>query len=221
MSPSARLVVFDLDGTLIDSEQDLILSVNAARRSLGLDDLAGHLIASYVGNGAPVLLRRALGPDAPESDVRKALDFFLNYYREHMLDHTTLYPGVRDTLDELQAAGVSMAVLTNKPVRFSQAIVDGLGLQGHFQRVFGGNSFAEKKPHPVGIDTLLSELDLRREDTIMVGDSDVDILTARNAGVRSCGVTYGFKPESLKETPPDHLIDRMPDLLPIVLPARR
>lgn len=179
---------------------------------MGLNDLADHLIASYVGNGAPVLLRRVLGPEAPEEDVRKALEYFLAYYREHMLDYTTLYPGVRETLDALRDNGIPMAVLTNKPVRISQAIVDGLGLSEHFQRVYGGNSFAEKKPHPVGIETLLKELGVSREEALMVGDSDVDILTARNAGVRSCGVTYGFKPESLRSTPPDYLIDGMGEL---------
>lgn len=212
-----KLVIFDLDGTLIDSERDLVNAVNAARRHLGLVDLADHLIASYVGNGAPVLMRRALGPEAPEEQVQQALQFFLAYYREHMLDYTTLYPGVRDVVDRFRAAGVLMAVLTNKPVRISQAIVDGLGLRDHFQRVYGGNSFADKKPHPVGIETILSELGVERESAMMVGDSDVDILTARNAGVRSCGVTFGFKPESLREVAPDHLIDRMEELTPLVL----
>lgn len=163
-----------------------------------------------------MLLRRALGAEAAEEDVQKALDYFLAYYREHMLDYTTLYPGVRETLDALRDRGILMAVLTNKPVRISQAIVDGLGLGGHFQRVYGGNSFAEKKPHPVGIETLLGELGVSREEALMVGDSDVDILTARNAGVRSCGVTYGFKPESLRSTPPDFLIGGMGEVVEIV-----
>ena len=116
-----------------------------------------------------------------------------------------------------RSAGHRLAVLTNKPWRISEAIVEGLGLKAHFQRVYGGNSFAEKKPHPVGIDTLVSELNWPRETTIMVGDSSVDIRTARNAGVMACGVTYGFQPETLKTDPPDLLIDNMTELADYVL----
>ncbi len=207
-----RLLIFDLDGTLIDSQRDLANSVNASRAHLGLSPLEDQLIYSYVGNGAPVLIRRALGPEAAQSDVDRALEFFLHYYHEHKLDSTRLYPGVREALDELYAAGHVLAVLTNKPWRISEAIVAGLGVQSHFQRVYGGNSFAEKKPHPVGIATLMAELSVTRERTVMVGDSWVDIRTARNASVTACGVTYGFQPESLKADPPDLLIDNMLEL---------
>ncbi len=217
MSEPKRLLIFDLDGTLIDSQRDLANSVNASRDHLGLEPIADQLIYSYVGNGAPVLIRRALGPEAPQTDVDKALEFFLHFYHDHMLEHTKLYPGVRLALDRLHEAGHRLAVLTNKPWRISQAIVEGLGLKAHFQRVYGGNSFAEKKPHPVGIDTLVSELNWPRETTIMVGDSSVDIRTARNAGVMACGVTYGFQPETLKTDPPDLLIDNMTELADYVL----
>ncbi len=217
MSEPKRLLIFDLDGTLIDSQRDLANSVNASRDHLGLEPIADQLIYSYVGNGAPVLIRRALGPEAPQTDVDKALEFFLHFYHDHMLEHTKLYPGVRLALDRLHEAGHRLAVLTNKPWRISEAIVEGLGLKAHFQRVYGGNSFAEKKPHPVGIDTLVSELNWPRETTIMVGDSSVDIRTARNAGVMACGVTYGFQPETLKTDPPDLLIDNMTELADYVL----
>jgi phosphoglycolate phosphatase len=217
VSELTRLLIFDLDGTLIDSQRDLANSVNAARDHLGLTPIADNLIYSYVGNGAPVLIRRALGPEAPQTEVDKALEFFLHYYHEHMLDFTTLYPGVREALDRLLAGGHRLAVLTNKPWRISEAIVEGLGLKGHFQRVYGGNSFAEKKPHPVGIDTLVAELNAPRESTIMVGDSSVDVRTARNAKVLACGVTYGFQPETLKTDPPDLLIDNMTELADYVL----
>ena len=212
MSELKRLLIFDLDGTLIDSQRDLANSVNAARGHLGLEPIADSLIYSYVGNGAPVLIRRALGPEAPQTEVDKALEFFLHFYHEHKLDHTRLYPGVREALDRLLDDGHCLAVLTNKPWRISEAIVEGLGLERHFQRVYGGNSFAEKKPHPIGIDTLVAELNQAREATIMVGDSSVDIRTARNAKVMACGVTYGFQPETLKTDPPDLLIDNMTEL---------
>lgn len=213
-----QLLIFDLDGTLIDSQLDLAHSVNAARHHMKLDPLPHGLIYTYVGNGAPVLLRRAMGPQAPESDVQEALAFFLAYYRQHMLDNTVLYPGVRQALDRFRDHGIPMAVLTNKPIYNSQAIVDGLGLHDHFFRVYGGNSFDQKKPDPLGVHRLREEVSADREHTLMVGDSAVDVMTARNAGIRVCGVTYGFQPESLRETPPDYLLHTMDDLVPIVLP---
>lgn len=210
------LVIFDLDGTLIDSKLDLAHAVNATRAHLDLPPLEHELIYSYVGNGAPVLVRRALGPEFSDEQVAAALEFFLAYYRDHKLDYTVLYPGVADTLKEMHTAGIRMAVLTNKPVRISNAILDGLGVGSLFFRVFGGNSFEHKKPHPIGVDALLSETSASKGRTLMVGDSAVDIQTARNAGIPVCGVTYGFQPETLATHPPDFLIDRMPDLLPIV-----
>lgn len=206
------LIIFDLDGTLIDSKQDLSCAVNAARGHRGLPPLANELVYSYVGEGAPVLLRRALGPGATEDAVQDALAFFLAYYREHMVDHTVLYPGVRETLDRLMTVGVKMAVLTNKPVNMSRGIVDALGVNQYFERVYGGNSFEQKKPHPIGIETLMAECETPRERTLMVGDSGVDIRTARNALVKACGVTYGFQPETLETYPPDLLVDRIEDL---------
>lgn len=207
-----NLVIFDLDGTLVDSKDDLVHSVNATRRWMHLDTLPEDLVASYVGDGAPMLIRRAMGPDATKAQLEEALAYFLGYYREHMLDHTRDYPGVRDALEALQQRGDAMAVLTNKPVRFSRDLVAGLGLGGFFFQVYGGNSFDEKKPHPIGIDTLIAEAHADRDRTWMVGDSSTDILTARNAKVRSVGVTYGIKPESLHDTPPDVLLDNMAEL---------
>lgn len=216
-----KLLIFDLDGTLVDSKQDLANSVNAARAYMGLPPLDVNVIGAYVGNGAPVLMRRAMGPDASEEEVQKALDYFLSYYRDHMLDHTYLYPGVRAALDQFRDAGVLMAVLTNKPVRFSQGIIDGLGLHDHFFRVYGGNSFEQKKPDPVGVFKLLEESGTPPERAMMVGDSAVDIRTARNAGIRACGVTYGFQPEGFETDPPDILLDNMEKLVSIVLAERR
>lgn len=215
-----NLLIFDLDGTLIDSKLDLVHSVNAARAHMNLAPISADLVASYVGSGAPVLMRRALGPEASEADVQRALRYFLDYYREHMLDNTYLYPGVREALDRLHAARTRMAVLTNKPVRFSQALVHGLGLGDHFFRVYGGNSFDQKKPDPIGIQTLLEESGASKDRTIMVGDSNVDVRTARNAQVLACGVTYGFQPESFEQDPPDLMVDDMQQLADYVLNGR-
>jgi phosphoglycolate phosphatase len=206
------LLIFDLDGTLIDSRLDLAHSVNAARTDLGLAPLDNELVVSYVGHGAPTLIRRALGERASEAEVRKALEYFLGYYREHALDCTTFYPGVRESIERLHRAGVRLAVLTNKPTDTSRKILDGLGAGDLFFRIYGGDSFEFKKPDPAGVEALRKETGASRERTMMVGDSSVDIQTARNAGVKSCGVTYGLQPESLADPPPDLLVDRMEDL---------
>jgi phosphoglycolate phosphatase len=211
------LVIYDLDGTLIDSKLDLAHSVNATRAHMGLPPLDHEVISSYVGNGAPVLMRRSLGPEATEDDVGRALAYFLDYYREHKLDFTDLYPGLRAVVERLAAAGRRQAVLTNKPVNISREIMKGLGLDRMFFQVYGGNSFGEKKPHPVGIETLLTESGVDRSRTLMVGDSGVDIQTARNAGVAACGVLWGFQPEAFEQHPPDFVVHSAEALVKVVL----
>jgi phosphoglycolate phosphatase len=189
--------------------------VNATRVHAGSSTLPDDVVASYVGNGAPVLIRRAF-PDVSDQEHARLLRYFLDYYRDHMLDATTLYPGVREALDRLHAAEVAMAVLTNKPVRFSVGLLEGLGIDTHFFRIYGGNSFEEKKPNPIGIRMLMEESGAVRERTLMVGDSAVDVLTARNARVPACGVRWGFQPESFATTPPDYLIDDMGEILDLI-----
>jgi len=213
------LLIFDLDGTLVNSQRDLTDSVNATRAWMGLSPLPPENVARYVGNGAPVLIQRAL-PDAGEEEWSRGLKYFLEYYREHMLDSTRPYPGVREALDELHVAQVPLAVLTNKPIRFTLKMLEGLALNSHFFRVYGGNSLPEKKPNPTGLNALVAESGADRDRTIMVGDSAVDIDTARNAGVRACGVRWGFQPETFVASPPDFLIDDLRELVERVLPPR-
>ncbi len=214
------LLIFDLDGTLVDSKLDLAHSVNATRAHFGRPPLDLETIGGYIGNGAPVLMRRAMGPEASEEEVRRALEHFLAHYSEHKLDHTRAYPGIPEALEQLQQAGVRMAVLTNKPVRVSGAILGGLELSRYFERVYGGNSFEQKKPNPVGVETLLSELGIAPERAMIVGDSSVDVRTARNAGIKVCGVTYGFQPESFEADPPDMMVSRPEELTQAVLAER-
>jgi len=220
---SIKLVIFDLDGTLIDSRLDLVHSVNAALRHINRPELPDDVIASYVGDGAPVLIQRALGPEAAdEALVRKGLEFFLSYYREHKLDHTTLYSGIQDALTSIQKSGNGvprkMAVLTNKPVNPSRAIVDALGLGGYFIQVYGGNSFATKKPDPEGALKLVGESGSNPEHTVIVGDSHVDIRTGRNAGLWTVAVTYGFAPHTLEVEQPDVVVDEPSELAELFQP---
>jgi phosphoglycolate phosphatase len=202
------LIVFDLDGTLIDSARDLALSMNATRQHLQLAPLDPLLIYSFVGNGAAMLVRRALGPEASQDLNDKALNFFLRYYRVHALEHTRLYDGVKELLDRLLAEGHMLAILTNKPVKISRDIVAALGLASYFVQVYGGDSFPTKKPDPQGLLTLLEETRTEACNSWMVGDSGVDIQTARNAGVRSCGVMWGFQPDACAAANPDALIEQ-------------
>ncbi len=209
---SIQLVIFDLDGTLIDSRLDLVHSVNAALRHIGRPELPDDVIASYVGDGAPILIQRALGGEAVDEPlVRKGLEFFLSYYREHKLDHTTVYSGIRDALAAIQNSSNGkprrMAVLTNKPVIPSRAIVQALGMGAFFSQVYGGNSFVTKKPDPEGALKLLAESGVQPEQAAIVGDSHVDVETGRNAGLWTIGVTYGFAPHSLAEASPDIVVD--------------
>jgi len=208
------LLVFDLDGTLVDSKQDLALSVNAMREEMGLAPLTLELISSYVGHGVTLLVRRSLGTQATDENVEKGLAFFLDYYRQHMLDNTTPYPGVSEALEKLK--GHKMAVLTNKPVNFSREMISRLGFAPYFSYVYGGNSFPQKKPDPVGLHKLMEDLQVSAKETVMVGDSDTDILTGRNAGVLTCGVTYGFGAQTLEKVSPDLTIDDMRELPPLL-----
>jgi phosphoglycolate phosphatase len=210
-----KLVIFDLDGTLIDSERDLAAAVNAMLVNYGRKELPIDVIGTYIGDGAPMLIRRALGDPADREFLQEALNYFLLYYREHKLDSTCLYDGIREALQRIGANGRAarqMAVLTNKPVRVSRNILAGLGMGDNFFQVYGGNSFETKKPDPLGANTLISEAGVTAEETVMVGDSQVDVLTARNAGMWSIGVTYGFAPLTLEQVVPDVLVDTPAEL---------
>ena len=216
---SIKFVIFDLDGTLIDSRLDLVHSVNAALRHIGRPELPDHVIASYVGDGAPILIQRALGDEADTVDevvIRRGLEFFLSYYREHKLDHTTVYPGIVEALAAIQNSSNgrprNLAVLTNKPVVPSRAIVDALKLAPYFSQVYGGNSFATKKPDPEGALRLLEEIGVPAAQAAMVGDSHTDVETGRNAGLWTVGVTYGFAPQTLADASPDVLVDHPSEL---------
>ena len=213
-----RALIFDLDGTLIDSKLDLALAVNATLEHMGRRALAHEQIYGYVGDGASMLVKRALGDGATVTEAEAGLSYFLSYYRAHMLDNTITYPGVREGLALLQHH--PMAVLTNKPVRFSQGILDGLGIAGYFRFVYGGNSFQTKKPDPEGVNVLLRDLAVAPLEAMMIGDSAVDVRTARNAGTWACGVSYGLGAEGLRAHPPDLMLDSLAELPSILKNSR-
>ncbi|MFZ0743038.1 MAG: HAD-IA family hydrolase [Terracidiphilus sp.] len=228
---SLKLLVFDLDGTLIDSAQDLCNSVNATLAHIGRPPLPDEVIAGFIGNGALTLMRRALctqnSATVDEEFLSSAYAFFLDYYREHKLDYTYAYEGVLEALaalrivhDQPAAPPRAMAVLTNKPVRPAQAICEALGLAPYFLNIYGGNSFTTKKPDPEGLFALMQEAGARPEETVMIGDSQVDVQTARNAGAWSIGCTFGLAPGSLEVIPPDVLVDSPADWTDALTPAK-
>jgi phosphoglycolate phosphatase len=224
LSAAPRLLVFDLDGTLIDSSIDLCNSVNAALAHGGKPSLPNALIASYIGDGAAMLVRRALGdpgdldalhPSDSDDLFRRTYEFFLTYYRAHKLDNTRCYDGVVEALTQIRARqpDLPMAVLTNKPVNPSRDICSALGLAPFFFQNYGGNSFATKKPDPTGLRALIDEASsllaaaLVPDEVVMIGDSDVDVLTARRCGTRFLGCTFGLAPASLAAAEPEATVD--------------
>ena len=208
---NVRAIIFDLDGTLIDSKLDLVNSVNAMLRATHREVMPVEIVAGYIGHGAPRLIASVLGTACTEDERADALDIFLEHYEKHSLDATRAYPGVEEALALLK--GNPMAVLTNKPTVASLQILEGLGLAKYFQRIYGGDSFERKKPDPSGAQFILRELGAVAEESAMVGDSDVDVQTARNAGMRAIAVTYGFGKYDRAANPADQYIDRLTELV--------
>ncbi|HUC53815.1 MAG TPA: HAD-IA family hydrolase [Candidatus Cybelea sp.] len=211
---AVRVLIFDLDGTLIDSKLDLIRSVNAMLLEMGREQLHEDTISGYIGHGAPQLVAQALGNGTTEAARDRALKFFLAYYEDHKMDRTCAYPGVKEALEEL--AAFPMAILTNKPVRISKRILEALGLAKYFRAVYGGNSFQTKKPDPLGAQTILRELAAAPAEAILIGDSQVDVETARNAGTLAASVNYGFGTHNRSAYPADIYLDCLTDLVPLL-----
>ena len=215
MSRAFAHVAFDLDGTLVDSRADLAAATNHVRRSFDLAPLDPSTVYGLVGDGARVLVERALGSERA-AHVDEGVRRFLAFYREHLLDETRPYPGIESALRTLHARRVFLSVLTNKPEDLSRAILDGLGLTRWLASLIGGDSLPTRKPDPAGVRVLLERSGTRAADFLLVGDSPVDFETAAQAGVAFCGVTWGLVPERLRACGPSVLIDEAAALIPLV-----
>ena len=225
-----RLLVFDLDGTLVDSSLDLTAAVNATLANLGRPPLPLTTVRNFIGDGARLLVRRSLGLEpeaaaalrgggveaAPESAVEPSLDFLLHYYAAHLLDQTTVFPGVSEAIERL-FRGFPLAVLTNKPEAPSRAILAGLHLDRYFGQVVGGDTLPTRKPDPAGVVLLASTLGVSPDRILVVGDSGIDVHTARAAGAMACGVRYGFAVEGLLKAAPDLIVDDLRDLAAMLI----
>jgi phosphoglycolate phosphatase len=205
-----RLYIFDLDGTLIDTRQDITTAVNRMLEELGLPTKSLEEVVSYVGDGIRKLVERAVGKNSV--DFEKAESLFRNYYQTHLVDTTCPYPGVTDTLQMLERS--QKAVLTNKAYRLSKAILDHLEITHFFSVIVGGDSVREKKPSPQGLEFILENTGVRPEDAVMIGDNKNDIITAQSTGVTSVYVTYGFTDlETVLPLNPDFVIRSPGELL--------
>lgn len=209
-----KLIIFDLDGTLVDSALDIALSVNELLEVLNREPLPVPRVVGFIGEGVRKLLERSLG-DASKDELDEAHELYLPIYRRRLLEHTRPYPGVRETLCALGEER-ARAVLTNKPLRESRLLLEGLGLDHFFHAVYGGDSFGARKPDPVGALELMRELGAGASQTLFVGDSAVDLETARRASVRFCLVTYGIGGRGALDSAPDFCIDDLRELLSIV-----
>ncbi len=207
---SLSLILFDLDGTLIDSKQDIANSVNDALQSEGYEPRPPQIIQDFVGRGLSHLIRDVLG-NPTQDEIQKVTQQFWNHYLDHLLDHTTLYPGVLDFLEEFST--LPKAVVTNKPYLFSKKILEGLGIASHFQWLIGGDSLPVQKPSPDVFKPILQDWQRPLSTVLMVGDSRIDIDCGKAAGTLTCGVTYGFRTrDELISAQADFVIDQFTDL---------
>src|SRR5277367_2274733 len=209
-----QALIFDLDGTLIDSQQDLINATNATLRELGRGELPAVTVSSFIGHGAAKLVSRALGPNATEREQSDALQIFLRRYEASKLDYTRAYAGVPEALEKLFP--MPMAVLTNKPLLPSRQILESLGLAKYFGPIYGGDSFATRKPDPLGAQEILRQFAVAPGDALLIGDSEVDVQTARNAGMLAAAVNYGFGVHDRAKFPADFYLERLTNLVPLL-----
>jgi phosphoglycolate phosphatase len=204
------LLMFDLDGTLIDSRKDLADSVNRTFREIGIPEKPRETLYGYVGNGVRRLISDAVGDRGP-SLVERAHAVFQRHYLEHLLDETRIYPGMPDVLDHFSKK--KKAVVTNKPVVYTTRILLGLSVNTRFDLVVAGEDSSPLKPHPEMILRALRHFGVSSDRAVMIGDSVNDIRAARDAGVRSCAVGYGIgDPEELKRAGPDLFSETVRDL---------
>jgi phosphoglycolate phosphatase len=209
-------LIFDLDGTLVDSKADLAAATNVMLESFGLRPLSLEQVTSYIGDGARVLVERALGPEHVHL-VSHGLSVFMDYYLAHLLDHTRPYDGIPQLLSAAQAQGSVLSLLTNKPETPSRAILAGVGIAQYFMSVVGGDTLPVRKPDPQGITHLQRLTGIPLEQTLLIGDSRIDVETGKAAGVTTCGVTWGFGVEGLAMTRPELVVDSVEELRQIIL----
>ena len=219
-----ELILFDLDGTLIDSAPDLALSINYMLRTVNHNEFSEEIIDSWVGNGAQTLVKRALsGSKIVDENINndlfdRSLSVFLEYYKNNLCEQTTPYPNVKITLQTLKDDGYKLAIITNKPFDFIEPILKQLGLDSLFELYIGGDSLDEKKPSPLPLQYVCKKFNIKPRNTLMIGDSKNDILAAQAANIQSIAVSYGYNyGEDIRVYKPDLTIDNFGDILEVLL----
>lgn len=211
---SFQLLVFDFDGTLVDTKKDIVDSVNRTLKELGLRTLDRETLSTFIGKGVNHLMTRSLEGTGCD-DLPRAIDFFMRDYEEHLMDQTDLFPNCRATLEHF--AHKENTILSNKPTRFITQILDALDYRAPFSTIIGGDLMPEKKPDPGGLRHILTQHNVRPEEALMIGDSLVDIETGKRAGVPTCGVTYGHAGrQSLETAQPNWIIDDLSELKQLI-----
>ncbi len=204
------LFVYDFDGTLVDTFADIANSVNLALAEMNIQSLSRETIRRNIGSGVVNLMSRSLEGSGCD-DVEMAVSFFQKHYNNHLLDQTKLYPNGREVVKYFSKK--KNAILSNKPISFVEKILTELNFLSLFDSVLGGDSLSERKPNPMGLQLLMTNLNCPVKEVLMIGDSAIDIETGKNAGVITCGVTYGLgDPVSLHNSKPDYLIDNLSNL---------
>ena len=209
-------LIFDLDGTLVDTRADLAAAANYMLAQLGLPIQSVEQVAGYIGQGARVLVERVLGPQHAHL-TSAGFEIFMQFYGEHLVDQSVVYSGLDQVLAAAQSHGLVLSVLTNKPAGPSRAILSGLGLTPFFGHVVGGDSLAVKKPDPHGVWFLQRVTRLPLAETLLIGDSAIDVQTGRAAGLAICGVGWGFDADGMNEQRPDFVVDSPAELLDVIL----
>lgn len=224
MNTQFKLIGFDLDGTLVNSLPDLALSVNSALSDIGLPKASEELVLTWIGNGAPVLIARALdwataqtGRTLTEADIEKVKERFSYYYGENLCNISRLYPHVKETLEQLKAQDYILAVVTNKPTKHVQPVLKAFGIDHLFSEMLGGQSLPAIKPHPGPLYYLCGKFGVEPRQVLFVGDSKNDIIAAHAAGCPAVGLTYGYNYNiPISESHPDWVFDDFAQLLEIL-----
>ena len=214
--PRFRHLIFDLDGTLVDTQADLAAAANCMLEQLDLPRQSVEQVGSYIGHGARVLVEQVLGPEHAHQTAY-GFDLFMQYYAEHLVDQSVVYPGIDQVLTAAQAQGLVLSVLTNKPETPSRGILSGLGLMPFFGRLVGGDTLPTKKPNPHGVVYLQRLTEVSLAETLLIGDSSIDMETGQRAGISTCGVRWGFGPAELSQHTPEFMVDSAEELVAVIL----
>ena len=213
-----QVIIFDLDGTLVDSSIDICHAINYALEGLNVPPITVTATISLIGEGITRLFEKIIEIHHIQSDKGPLIENFLDYYSAHIVDNTTVYPGVMDTLESLN--GCTKVVISNKREDLSERVLELLGMRKYFDLVVGSDTTPEKKPSPVPIRYVLSKLGIKPEEAVIIGDSTFDIEAGKAAGIRTIAVTYGYRPISMLKGA-DFVVDSMPEIISIVRELRR